>query len=437
MHTRVSATAVGTPLRWAMWAIPAFLFLIGFFHRAAPGVIARDLMHAFDATGATIGLLAATYFYSYAALMVPAGLCLDALGPRRVLSAGGAVMGLGALVMGAATAAPVLFAGRLLVGAGASATFIGTLKIAAAWFPPARFGFFAAVSATVGVLGALVSTLPLAALVERVGWRGAFAGVGLVTLAATGLCLLVVRDRPPGVVAATAPASFGHVLAGMAHVLGNPHTWPPCLAFFCLYTVAGNQMLWMVPYLRDVYGLGLTEAAFYGMATSLALLVAGPLTGFASDRIVGRRKAVCLVLSTAQLALWIVFVGTLGTLSLTAVYALLFLMGLAGGAFVLVWPIGREVNPPHLDGVAVAVVNFGGFLGAALTQGPIGALLDARWAGALVDGARRYPVEAYRDGFGVCAAFAAAAVLLCLLMRETRGRNIYDQLRGGALREPA
>jgi sugar phosphate permease len=437
MHTRVSATAVGTPLRWVMWAIPAFLFLIGFFHRAAPGVIARDLMLAFDATGATIGLLAATYFYSYAALMVPAGLFVDALGPRRVLTAGGAVMGLGALVMGAATAAPVLFAGRLLVGAGASVTFVGTLKIAAAWFPPARFGFLAAVSATVGVLGALVSTLPLAALVERVGWRGAFWGVGLVTLAAAMVCLLVVRDRPPGATHAAAPAGFAAVVAGMAQVLRNPHTWPPCLAFFCLYTVAGNQILWMVPYLRDVYGLGLTQAAFYAMATSLALLAAGPLTGFASDRVVGRRKAVCLALSGAQLALWIVFVGTLGALSLPAVYALLFVMGLAGGAFVLVWPIGREVNPPHLDGVAVAVVNFGGFLGAALTQGPIGARLDARWAGALVDGARRYPVEAYRDGFGVCAAFAAAAVLLCLLMRETRGRNIYHQLRGGALRRPA
>jgi MFS family permease len=345
-------------------------------------------------------------------------------------------MGLGALIMGAATAAPALFTGRLLVGAGASVTFVGTLKIAAAWFPPARFGFLAAVSATVGVLGALVSTLPLAALVERVGWRGAFWGVGLVTLAAAVACLLVVRDRTPGAPAAPTPG-FTAVVAGMAQVLGNPHTWPPFLAFFCLYTVAGNQILWMVPFLRDVYGLGLTQAAFYAMATSLALLVGGPLTGFVSDRLVGRRKAVCLALSGAQLALWIVFVGTLGALSLPAVYALLFVMGLAGGAFVLVWPIGREVNPPHLDGVAVAVVNLGGFLGAALTQGPIGARLDARWAGAVVDGARRYPLEAYRDGFGVCAVFAAAAVLLCLLMRETRGRNIYYQLRGGALQEAA
>jgi MFS family permease len=436
MHTG-ERSAAAPPLRWVMWIIPAFLFLIGFFHRAAPGVIARDLMHEFEATGATVGLLAATYFYAYAGLMVPAGLLLDAFGARWVLVAGGLVMGGGSLLMAAAPAMPLLYVSRLLVGAGASVTFVGTLKIAAAWFPPAQFGLLAALSATVGVLGGLVSTLPLAVLVAHVGWRGAFAGVGVVTLVATGLCVLIVRDRPAGAHDPAMLAGTRSVMAGVAAVLRNPHTWPPFLVFFCLYTVVGNQMLWMVPYLRDVYGLGLTDAAFYAMAISLALLVAGPLTGWASDRLVGRRKAVCATLSAAQCALWVLFVGTLGSLALPVLHALLFAMGLASGAFVLVWPIGREVNPPHLDGIAVAVVNFGGFLGAALTQGPIGAVLDARWTGALVEGARRYPVEAYRDAFAVCAAFVFAAVLLSLLMRETRGRNIHAQLRGPAMREPA
>jgi hypothetical protein len=91
-----------------------------------------------------------------------------------------------------------------------------------------------------------------------------------------------------------------------------------------------------------------------------------------------------------------------------------------------VWPIAREVNPPHLDGVAVAVVNFGGFLGAALTQGPIGAVLDARWTGAMVAGARAYPMEAYRAVFVVCAALVAVAGLLTLLLRETHGRNVWQ-----------
>jgi MFS family permease len=188
-------------------------------------------------------------------------------------------------------------------------------------------------------------------------------------------------------------------------------------------------MLWIVPCLRDVYALPARPAAFYAMATSLAVLVAGPLTGWLSDRVLRRRKALYAVLSSVQVVLWTVFVLTLGALPLAGLYALLFAMGVGGAAFVLVWPIGREVNPPHLDGVAVAVVNFGGFLGAAVTQGPLGAVLDARWTGALAEGVRSYPVEAYRTGFAVCAAFVVVAALLSLLMHETRGHNIHAALK--------
>jgi len=410
-----------------MWTIPASLFLVGFFHRAAPGVMARDLMQSFDVTSAGIGSLAATYFYSYAALMIPAGLLLDAFGVRIVMAVGGAIMGGGALLMSVAGSPMPLFAGRFLVGLGAAATFIGTLKIAAAWFPPTRFGFLAALSATVGMLGALLSTLPLAAMVATIGWRRALGGVGMVTLALAVLCVVVVRDRPSGVAAPSA-TTLRVVLVGTLDVLRNPHTWPPFLAFFCLYSAAGNLMLWIVPCLRDVYALDARPAAFYAMATSLALLVAGPLTGWVSDRVLGRRKALYAVLSSLQVVLWTAFVLTLGALPLAGLYTLLFAMGLAGASFVLVWPIGREVNPPHLDGVAVAVVNFGGFLGAALTQGPLGAVLDAHWTGALVEGVRRYPVDAYRTGFAVCAAFVVAAALLSLLMHETRGHNIHAAL---------
>ena len=75
-----------------MWTIPALLFLVGFFHRAAPGVMARDLMPAFDVTSAGVGALTATYVYSYAALMVQAyrtGFALCA-----ALGAGATLLGL-------------------------------------------------------------------------------------------------------------------------------------------------------------------------------------------------------------------------------------------------------------------------------------------------------------------------------------------------------
>ena len=426
----VRAAEPARSLRWLMWGIPAFLFLLAFVHRVAPGVMAKDLMQAFGATGTMVGLLSATYFYSYAGFMLPGGLLIDAFGARRVVAWGSAVMGLGTVAMAMAQTSGVLFAGRFVIGAGATATFIGAMKIGAAWFPPERFGTISALTATVGVLGSLVATAPLAGLVSGVGWRGALWVIAGATLVGAIVCFTVVRDHPAGGAGAAPPAAptLGAVLAGTLAVLRNPHTWPPFLSFFFLYAAMGNLMLWAVPFLRDVYGLGMTAAALYASATPLALLASGPITGWLSDTALRRRKLPFVTLAAAQLALWAVFALSVGMLPLSAVLALFFGMGLVGSAFVLTWPIGREVNPPELAGSAVAVVNLGGFVGAALTQGPIGAVLDARWTGIMMGGARVYPADAYRAAFLVCVGFMVCAVLLGLLVKETRGRNIYMEL---------
>ena len=418
-----------------MWGIPAFLFFFAVLHRVAPGVIVKDIMQAFSASGELIGLLSAMYFYAYAGFMIPAGLLIDGFGVRRVVAAGGAVMGLGSLAMGLAASEPVLMAGRFFIGMGATVTFIGALKVAANWFPPSHFGTLSAVTATVGVVGALGGTAPLAALVALTGWRGAFTTIAVLTLLGAVACFVVVRDHPPGApAAATATPRFAEVLRGMLDVLGNRHTWPPFLAFFFFYAAMGNLMLWAIPFLHDIYALPTTRAAGYASSITLALLFSAPLTGYLSDQVLRRRKLPYTVLSSCLFVFWTVLALTAGALPLWGVAALLFGMGAVGGAFVLTWPLGREVNPPHLAGTAVAVANMGGFLGAALTQKYVGRVLDAGWAGTMAEGARVYPVAAYAGAFKVCAAFVLIAAVLSLLLRETRGRNIYHELYPGASR---
>src|SRR6266478_6477724 len=196
-----------------MWGIPALVFLIAFLHRAAPGVIAKDLMQAFGMTGAAVGLLSAMYFYSYAGFM-------------------------------------------RLGGLGATVTFTGALKIAGNWFPPSQFGMMSALTATVGVLGALIGSAPLAALAAGLSWRGALIIVGAVTVAGALLCAALVRDQPAsGRDAGPRGGSLRDMMVGMVRVLRNPYTWPPFLCFFFLYAAMGNFFLWSVPFLRDVYGL--------------------------------------------------------------------------------------------------------------------------------------------------------------------------------------
>jgi hypothetical protein len=61
-------------------------------------VLAKDLMQAFDANGTIVGLLAATYFYAYAALMIPvvAGARVYPVGAYRTAFAVCAVFALAA-----------------------------------------------------------------------------------------------------------------------------------------------------------------------------------------------------------------------------------------------------------------------------------------------------------------------------------------------------
>jgi len=325
-----------------------------------------------------------------------------------------------------------LMTGRFLVGAGATVTFIGCLKIAADWFPASHFGTLSAVTATVGVLGALGGTVPLAALVSAAGWRRSFTLIAVLTFAGAAACFLFVRDHPGGAPPpASRASSLGAVLRGVVKVLSNWHTWPPFLTFFFAYSAISNLMLWAVPFLRDIHGLTNTKAAAYASAVAWALLVSAPLTGYLSDHVLRRRKLPYAALSACSVLLWLVFATTAGTLPLWGLAVMLFGMGAVGGAFVLTWPIGREVNPPHLAGTAVAVTNMAGFVGAALTQKYIGGVLDAGWTGVMVDGARVYPVAAYTGAFKVCAIFAVIATGTSLLLRETRGQNIYHELYPG------
>src|SRR2546427_10527458 len=136
---------------WLMWSIPAALLLVAFFHRNAPGVMARDLMETFGVTGAVIGLLSSTYFYSYAGFMIPGGLLLDAFGARRVVAAGGAVMGLGTLAMGAAGGPPLPFPGRLPGTLGPAGPLIRALQSAPPRVPPPAVRLPAAGGAARGV----------------------------------------------------------------------------------------------------------------------------------------------------------------------------------------------------------------------------------------------------------------------------------------------
>ena len=180
--------------RLAMLVVVMAAYVLSFFQRFAPAGIAQDLAAAFQTTAASLGALAATYFYVYTVMQVPTGILVDTLGARRILLLGGLVGGVGSLMFGMAETLNTALVGRTLVGLGVSVVFIAALKIIAVWYEERRFATVVGVFMLVGNLGSVLAGAPLSWLAQTAGWRGVFTGVGIVSLALGAACWLLVRD---------------------------------------------------------------------------------------------------------------------------------------------------------------------------------------------------------------------------------------------------
>lgn len=414
--------------RWLILAVVAAAYVLSFFQRFAPAGIAQDLAAAFQTSAASLGVLAATYFYVYTIMQVPTGILADTLGPRRILALGGIVGGLGSFLFGFAPSLDVALVGRTLIGLGVSVTFIAMLKLIAVWFEERRFATIVGICMLVGNLGSVLAGAPLSALAQATGWRGVFLGVGGLSLTLGVLCWLFVRDRPASVAAGGIEAPRVDrtvVLNGLRTVLKNQATWPAallntgmCGAFF---TFAG---LWATPYLMQVHGLSRNVAASHLSLWFGGFAVGCFFVGTLSDRL-GRRKPVLLVTSHLLVLIFLVFLSCI-KMPLAVSYALFALTGLTTAGMSLSWACAKEVNPPLLSGMSTSVTNMGSFLAAALLQPTVGWVMDLSWQGEMLGGTRFYDVASWRAGLLVVTLCAALGALCSWWIHETRCRNIWQ-----------
>jgi len=412
--------------RWMALAIVALAYILSFFQRFAPAGIAQDLAAAFQTSAASLGVLAATYFYIYTLMQIPTGILADTLGPRRILALGGIIGGLGSLLFGFAPTLDLALVGRTLVGLGVSVTFIAMLKLVAVWFEENRFATIVGICMLVGNLGSVLAGAPLSAMAQATGWRGVFIGVGVISLALGVLCWLIVRDAPTATGEAVRPR-FDRtvVLSSLLAVIRNRATWPAALVNTGMsgsfFTFAG---LWATPYLMQVHGMERSTAANHLSLWFGGFAVGCLFIGGLSDRL-GRRKPVMIAVSHVYVAIWLLLLSCV-TMPLSLSYLLFALLGLSTAGFSLTWACAKEVNPPLLSGMSTSVANMGGFLCAAIMQPVVGWLMDLGWHGEMVGGARVYDVGTWQNGVlavTLCAALGAAAGWR---IRETRCRNIWQ-----------
>ncbi len=358
----------------------AFGHMLSNLLRTIPA-IALDIMAAeFGSTPQALASLMSVYHFAFAASQIPVGAALDRFGVRIVSLCllGGTAWG--AAFSGLSTGAGMFLLGQFLLGVCTSGMLMCPMTLAAKRLPVRWFGLWSGLILSLGNMGMLVSSSPLAWLVENHGWRSGFWLSSLVGITIAGLVFAFVpKDRPYGV----REISPLREMAGVVRIgASGPLRGIVILSLVSLAASLVLRGLWGGPWLMDAKGLNRIEAGNVLGIFTIALIV-GPLLIGALDRKVGHRRTMIAAAHLTAAGFLLLMAGGGPDLFVSRVFGLkilppqydawLFvLFGIAASAQPLIYAMTRQVVQIANTGKALSAVNLAFFLGAALMQSTTG-----------------------------------------------------------------
>ena len=385
-------------------------FFLSFLFRNANAVISKDLATEFSLSSSELGLLTSAYFLAFAAMQIPVGIFLDRYGPRRVTSGLLLVLAAGAGAFAIAGGLGPLALGRALIGVGASACLMGSMKAYSIWFPLDRMATLNGWTMAIGALGAVAATAPVEFAASLIGWRVMFGGLAMITLAVAACMFLLVPEKiVPG-----ARELWSEQVGKIVSIFKVPAFWRIGIPMIVLQgTYQALFGLWLVPWLMDTQTLSRGTAAQWLMWAALTYAVASVFFGQGADRLAGRGVA------RLSLLKWGTALGVAAFFALAyapGVPKLALLLAYAFGAVgpVLCYAILSRHFPIAVTGRLNTALNVSLFLWAFVVQIGTGMLL------------RLFPAEGGRysaEGYGLAFMILGLVQLAAWVLVATVGKE--------------
>jgi MFS family permease len=307
-----------------------------------------------------MGVILSSFFWTYAALNVPAGLMADKLGGKGTLGWSAFVWSMFSALTGLATRQWQLLICRMGVGAGEAASMPISTRVVRAHFPtPARAtatGWYLS-----GLrLGLAVSPPIMASLISVSGWRSAFLITGTASLAWVALWSCTYREKGKQ---ETASAN-GKSLAAWGCLLRHRSILGLVLCkFFQDYTLY-LFVTWLPAYLIQERGFKLIETGWYASLPWIAGFLFQPVAGGACDWLVRRGTSPTLarkgcIVAMQLLATVVVAAGYVES-PVAAVWLLVLSLAFESGSAVILWTACAEIAPDEVSASVGGIMNTAG-----------------------------------------------------------------------------
>lgn len=412
---------------WLVWGLACLFYFYECLLQVSPSVMSNELMHDFSVTSQTLGVLSGVYFYSYAAMQLPGGVLMDYFGPHRLLTVATLVCAVSTIAFGMTDSFFMACLARLMIGFGSAFAAVGTMKLAANWFPAQRFALLTGLMVTIGMLGAIGGEAPLALLIDGFGWRHSMIIMGVIGLFLTVLLVLIVRDTPRNFVAPvhTHPVEKEErLLPSLLTLIKNKQLWLVATYGGLMYMATPVFCgLWGVPFLMNKMMITKASAANHISLVFIGWAIASPLWGIFSNRI-GLRKPPMYIACVGALTCSTLFIFVPITSSVI-MQLLLLSFGLFSAGFLPAFSVAKELCNKKYVATGLSFMNMMNMIGIALAQPLIGYILDRMWQNELSGTVRIYPLEAYHTALAILPAGMLIALMILPKIKETYCQSVH------------
>lgn len=414
---------------WLVCFIASLFFFYEFIQMNMFNAISVDLMRQFHLDGGALSSLSAAYFWADVALLFPAGVLLDRFSTRKIILSAMGVCVVSTFCFSIAPTFSVAYMAHFAAGLGASFCLLSCLMLASRWFPPRRLALVTGLIVTMGMAGGTLSQTPMALLAIHLGWRGAVMVNSAIGLIFWVLMYLFVQERP-----SVAEKDYSRInqrpeqmpfRQGIKLAFGNLQNW------YCgLYTSFLNMPLmvigglWGSIFLQQMHGMTMAQAATVSSMLFVGTIVGSPVFGIASDLCRNRKIPMFIGAVISLLSvLWLIYGNSF---SFWGAMALFWFIGFITSAQILSYPTITESNPRALTGTALGLASALIMAGAGVSQTIFGFLIDLRWNHVVESGIAVYSAKDYHLAMTMFFVVLVLGLLLSLLVRETRCRNLTE-----------
>jgi len=412
------AEKISSPRLPLIFSILSALFILSQFYRVSNAVIAPDLIRDLGLNAEMLGILGGAFFYSFTLLQIPMGPMLDRIGPRIIMSVSCLAGALGAFLFAFGNSFLSVLLGRVLIGAGMAPMLMGSFKTFILRYPPEQFATLVGIISSVGTIGNIFATSPLAFLTSAIGWRVTFLITGIMTILLSFLVFWILRGEK-----IRASSSFSHdkpemgALQSIRLIISSLAFWQfGAVAFFRYGIFVSLQGLWLGPYLIYIKGFTPVQAGNLLILLAVGVILGSPIGGYLSDRRFHSRKGVALMGLSLYCVSLIPLIG-IWEIEHSLLFGLIFFfIGFFHGFGMLIYAHAKDHFPVAISGTVMTNVNFFTMAGAGVFMPLIGRVIES-----FPRTGSSYSAEAYHLSFLICFLSMTASVIFYAFYSKKRG----------------